>query len=485
MDKPKLLFHTVHYLMANILIVENNQEIIGSLSEILKAVGFQFQSCSSVNDALKSNLDQFDVIICNLRLPGSPGTNLIKHSSTPVLISSNFASLRSAIDTSMKGAMEYLSIPFESEEVLSNIESVMADSNNEKSKLTSQSNEEPVLGMVGSCPSMKELFRRIRKVALTNSSVLIHGESGTGKELVAKALHEASSRKDSNLISINCAAIPENLIESELFGHEKGSFTGATSARTGLVEAANNGTLFLDEIGELPLEAQARLLRVLQEHEIRKVGSVQSTKVDVRLIAATHRNLKQFVIEGRFREDLFYRINVMPLQIPPLRERHTDILELAYKKLKLISGRLGREAMYFSADSIQAITIYPWPGNVRELENAIERAVILTENSEIPIDLLGIDVELIQIDSLKTQQIQQRRNDAIQLIEKENGKTKEIDDDPAEGLSLEDYFQRFVLDHQESMNETQLAKKLGISRKCLWERRQRFSIPRQKKIPEH
>ena len=467
--------------MANILIVENDQEILRNLSEILKTARFQFQSCSSVGEAIESNLGQFDAVICNLRLPNSPGTNLIKHTSTPVLFSSNFASLRSAIDTSKNGAMDYLSIPYESEEVLTNLEAVMTNTDSEKSKQISKPNEEPVPGMVGSCPSMKELFRRIRKVALTNSSVLIQGESGTGKELVAKALHEASSRKDSDLISINCAAIPENLIESELFGHEKGSFTGATSARTGLVEAANNGTLFLDEIGELPLEAQARLLRVLQEHEIRKVGSVQSTKVDVRLIAATHRDLNQFVLEGRFREDLFYRINVMPLQIPPLRERDTDILELADKKLKLICGRLGREAMYFSTDSIQAITIYPWPGNIRELENAIERAVILTEGSEIPIDLLGIDVELIEIDSLKKQQIQQSRNNVIQLMENESTNTEEIDDDPAEDLSLEDYFQRFVLDHQDSMNETQLAKKLGISRKCLWERRQRFSIPRQKK----
>ncbi|MDG2089650.1 MAG: sigma-54 dependent transcriptional regulator [Gammaproteobacteria bacterium] len=467
--------------MANILIVENDQENLGNLSEILKSAGFQFQSCSSVGEALKSNLGQFDAVICNLRLPDSPGTNLIKHSSIPVLISSNLASLRSAIDTSKNGAMDYLSIPYENEEVLTNLEAVMSNTGSDKSKQTSKPNEEPVPGMVGSCPSMKELFRRIRKVALTNSSVLIQGESGTGKELVAKALHEASSRKDSNLISINCAAIPENLIESELFGHEKGSFTGATSARTGLVEAANNGTLFLDEIGELPLEAQARLLRVLQEHEIRKVGSVQSTKVDVRLIAATHRDLKQFVLEGRFREDLFYRINVMPLQIPPLRERDTDILELADKKLNLICSRLGREAMYFSTDSIQAITIYPWPGNVRELENAIERAVILTEGTQIPIDLLGIDVELVEIDSLKINQIQQNRNNVIQLMENESTNTEEKDGDPAEDLSLEDYFQRFVLDHQDSMNETQLAKKLGISRKCLWERRQRFSIPRQKK----
>jgi transcriptional regulator with PAS, ATPase and Fis domain len=268
---------------------------------------------------------------------------------------------------------------------------------------------------------------------------------------------------------VNCAAIPENLIESELFGHEKGAFTGATNTRTGLVEAANNGTLFLDEIGELPLEAQARLLRVLQEHEIRKVGSVQSQKVDVRLVAATHRDLKQFVREGRFREDLFYRINVMPLQIPPLRDRGNDILELADRILERTCERLGMEEMTFSADAIQAITTYPWPGNVRELENAIERAVILTEERELAISLLGLDVELVRID----------KKGAYNL--EPEPETVQIEDDPQEDLSLQEYFQRFVLEHQEQMNETELAKKLGISRKCLWERRQRFDIPRRKK----
>jgi DNA-binding NtrC family response regulator len=467
--------------MANILIVENDQETLGKLSEILDQAGFKSDSCSNLKEACELNLDGFDAIVCNLRLPASPGTEIIKHTSTPVLFTSNFASLHSAADSSKNGAMEYLSIPFQADEVISSLKNITSEPLDKKSKSVTKSNEDPVPGMVGSCPAMKELFRRIRKVALTNSSVLIQGESGTGKELVAKALHEASSRKNANLISINCAAIPENLIESELFGHEKGSFTGATSTRTGLVEAANNGTLFLDEIGELPLEAQARLLRVLQEHEIRKVGSVQSTKVDVRLIAATHRDLQQFVIEGLFREDLFYRINVMPLQIPPLRARGTDILELAEKKLKLICQRLGMEAMYFSADSIQAITVYPWPGNVRELENAIERAVILTESPEIPMDLLGIDVELTEFTALNIEQLHMKRNKTIHLVDNEAEATKDIDDDPPEDLSLEDYFQRFVLDHQDSMNETQLAKKLGISRKCLWERRQRFGIPRQKK----
>tara|TARA_R110000824_G_scaffold7892_2_gene35642 strand:- start:9782 stop:11194 length:1413 start_codon:yes stop_codon:yes gene_type:complete len=468
--------------MANILLVENDQATLSKLGELLDQAGHQSQACHSVDEALKQNPDDFDAIICNLRLPDQPGTVLIKHSTTPVLISTSYASMRSALDTTKTGSMSYLSIPFESEEVLSSLKAVISGCGRKKSKTKKNPDEEPVPGMVGSCATMKELFRRIRKVAQTNSSVLIQGESGTGKELVARALHEASSRKDSNLISINCAAIPENLIESELFGHEKGSFTGATSTRTGLVEAANNGTLFLDEIGELPLEAQARLLRVLQEHEIRKVGSVQSTKVDVRLIAATNRDLQQFVSEGRFREDLFYRINVMPLNIPPLRERNTDILELADKKLQLISNRLGTAGpMHFSADAIQAITMYPWPGNVRELENAIERAVILTEGNEIPMDLLDIDVELVKIDSLTKEQGRQNLNNGIQQNSDSADLTENIDNDPSEDLSLEDYFQRFVLEHQEHMNETLLAKKLGISRKCLWERRQRFGIPRQKK----
>ncbi len=464
--------------MAQILLVESNQSVLDKLSEILAQAGHQSQSCRSIEDALNLQLTDFDAIISNLRLPGKPGTELFKHTNKPLLISTSYASLRSTIDASQPGALIYLAIPFDTEEVMGALKTALA----EAQQNDSNPNEEPVHGMVGHCPAMKELFRRIRKVALTHSSVLIQGESGTGKELVAKALHEASSRNAANLISINCAAIPENLIESELFGHEKGAFTGATSTRTGLVEAANNGTLFLDEIGELPLEAQARLLRVLQEHEIRKVGSVQSTKVDVRLIAATHRDLQQFVNEGRFREDLFYRINVMPLQIPPLRERCTDILELAEKKLELICKRIGTGPMYYSADAIQAITMYHWPGNVRELENAIERAVILSETPEIPMDLLGIDVELVKFDSLNKELFRKSTNSLIQLRENnDDSSTENIDDDPAEDLSLEDYFQRFVLEHQDHMNETQLAKKLGISRKCLWERRQRFGIPRQKK----
>ena len=287
---------------------------------------------------------------------------------------------------------------------------------------------------------------------------------------MARALHNLSRRVKAPLISVNCAAIPETLIESELFGHEKGAFTGASASRTGLVEAADGGTLFLDEIGELPLEAQARLLRVLQEGEIRRVGSVQSQKVNVRLIAATHRDLKTLAKTGQFREDLYYRLNVISLRLPPLRERSNDVLEIARVFLARQSNRMGREAMHFSQEAELAIRHYSWPGNVRELENAIERAVILSEKNEIEPDLLGIDIELEDLDLSEH---------FLDPLETPLGSSN-VSHEPTEDLSLEDYFQHFVLEHQDHMTETELARKLGISRKCLWERRQRLGIPRRK-----
>ncbi len=270
------------------------------------------------------------------------------------------------------------------------------------------------------------------------------------------------------MISVNCAAIPESLIESELFGHEKGAFTGASASRAGLVEAADGGTLFLDEIGELPLEAQARLLRVLQEGEIRRVGSTQSQKVDVRLIAATHRDLKNLAKVGQFREDLYYRLHVIALKLPPLRERGDDVLEIAEAFLARQCARMGCEPMHFSREAELAVRRYAWPGNVRELENAIERASILSESLEISPELLGIDIELSGLD------------DDFDLPGSPLGSGSATSNEPTEDLSLEDYFQHFVLEHQDHMTETELARKLGVSRKCLWERRQRLGIPRRK-----
>ncbi len=456
--------------MSQILVVEDEVVIRNALQRLLERHGYSVSEAGSVKEALEDfEMDNFDVVISDLRLPGAPGTDLIKATKAPVLIMTSYSSIRSAIDSMKMGAVDYIAKPFDYNEIIETVARIIREYPRKKAVEASEPHDEaepPVVGMIGSCPQMMELFRRIRKVAQTNSTVLINGESGTGKELVARAIHQLSSRKDEEMISVNCAAIPENLIESELFGHEKGAFTGATATRTGLVEAANGSTLFLDEIGELPLEAQARLLRVLQENEIRKVGSVQSKKVDVRLVVATHRDLKQLVEDGNFREDLYYRINVMTLLIPPLRERGNDILELADAILQRTCKRLKTPLLRFSNSASRAIANYPWPGNVRELENAIERAVVLAEDEDIGEELLAIDAEA-----------QKYRG------ETEQAPISSATAEPVEELSLEDYFQRFVLEHQDYMNETQLAKKLGISRKCLWERRQRFGIPRKKKQP--
>ena len=453
--------------MNQVLVVEDEVVIRTALKRLLERHEYKVSEAGTVKESIDNfDMDDFDVIISDLRLPGAPGTDLIKATTTPVLIMTSYSSIRSAIDSMKLGAVDYIAKPFEHKELIESVAKIIRDHAKSPSSSvnTTEEAEAPIHGMIGSCPQMVELFRRIRKVALTNSTVLINGESGTGKELVARAIHDLSSRHGQEIISVNCAAIPENLIESELFGHEKGAFTGATATRTGLVEAANGSTLFLDEIGELPLEAQARLLRVLQENEIRKVGSVQSEKVDVRLVVATHRDLKQLVVDGHFREDLYYRINVMTLLIPPLRVRGDDILELAETILQRTCKRLKTKVLKLSDSAKQAIANYSWPGNVRELENAIERAVVLAEEAEISEELLAIDDVEKQLSSQQS----------------ESQDPKDVPE-PIEALSLEDYFQRFVLEHQDTMNETQLAKKLGISRKCLWERRQRFGIPRKKK----
>jgi len=449
-----------------VLVVEDEEVIRTSLRRLLERHDYEVSEAGTVKESMeKYDIDNFDVIISDLRLPGAPGTDLIKATKTPVLIMTSYSSIRSAIDSMKMGAVDYIAKPFEHNEIIETVAKIIRERGRDgKPASNDNEHEPPVHGMIGSCPQMMELFRRTRKVAQTNSTVLINGESGTGKELVARAIHNLSSRESQEMISVNCAAIPENLIESELFGHEKGAFTGATATRTGLVEAANSSTLFLDEIGELPLEAQARLLRVLQENEIRKVGSVQSRKVDVRLVAATHRDLKQLVIDGYFREDLYYRINVMTLIIPPLRDRGNDILELADTILQRTCTRLKTTMRSFSDGASRAIAKYTWPGNVRELENAIERAVVLAEGDKIGEELLAIEDEIAEAELDSKQQ-------ATPILA-----------EPIEELSLEDYFQRFVVEHQGSMNETQLAKKLGISRKCLWERRQRFGIPRKKKL---
>ncbi len=471
--------------MPHILIVEDETIIRSALRRLFERNQYQVSEAGSVQEAQERfSIASFDLIVSDLRLPGAPGTEMIKLAQgAPVLIMTSYASLRSAVDSMKMGAIDYIAKPFDHDEMLQTVARILRDRQDSKSAPAERSsasgsgrasndktaaNVDSEIGIIGSCAPMQDLYNKIRRVAPTDSTVLIQGESGTGKELVARALHNLSRRAKAPMISVNCAAIPESLIESELFGHEKGAFTGANAGRAGLVEAADGGSLFLDEIGELPLEAQARLLRVLQEGEIRRVGSVQSQKVDVRLIAATHRDLKTLAKIGQFREDLYYRLHVIALKLPSLRERGNDVGEIADVFLARQSAKMGRTDLRFSYEAEQAIRHYTWPGNVRELENAIERAVILCEGTEISVELLGIDIELDDLED----------DDFIGMLPQQSASS--TSNEPTEDLSLEDYFQHFVLEHQDHMTETELARKLGISRKCLWERRQRLGIPRRK-----
>lgn len=465
--------------MYRVLIVEDESVIRNALRRLLERNDYQVSEAGSVQQAESDhNFKEFDLIISDLRLPGAPGTDLIKKAGdVPVLIMTSYASLRSAVDSMRMGAVDYIAKPFDHSDMLNAVQRIIADhptaKNQQPSKTERAAGSPAVTGIIGNCSAMLTLFDHIERMAPTESTVLVQGETGTGKELVARNIHECSHRAQKILISVNCAAIPDTLIESELFGYEKGAFTGANASRMGLIEAADGGTLFLDEIGELPMEAQARLLRFIQEGEIRRIGSVQSRKVNVRLICATHRNLQQLSTEGQFRQDLYYRINVLQLSLPPLRERGKDILQLAEKMLTAQALKVNKPHMKLSPRAIQAITTYQWPGNVRELEHAIERAVILSNGDEIDSTCLGIDLELVNINRIRGESgsgvssaLSQRRSTSAT--------------EPQEDLSLEDYFQHFVLEHQDSMSETELAQKLGVSRKCLWERRQRFGIPRSK-----
>lgn len=462
--------------MPRILIVEDEDIIRSAVRKLLQHAGYEVADAGSVEEAERScDPEQFDLIISDLRLPGAPGTELINRApNTPVLIMTSYASLRSAVDSMKMGAVEYIAKPFDHDEMLAAVEKILArrrsaagPSTDTAGPARSPEDSDPASIMFGQCEPMQRVFTLIRKVAPTETTVLIQGESGTGKELAARALHLLSPRASKPLISVNCAAIPESLIESELFGHEKGAFTGAVSARTGLIEAADGGSLFLDEIGELPAEAQARLLRVLQENEIRKVGSTQSRTVNVRMIAATHRNLKAMTRTGEFREDLYYRLNVMQIRIPPLRERQSDILGLARRFLARQGEKMGKANLNLSPEAMRAMERHRWPGNVRELENAIERATILCDGDVITPGLLDLELE-------GDEHIPET------LVEGNNEQTRATDVDASNDLSLEDYFQHFVLENQDRMSETELAQKLGISRKSLWERRQRLGIPRKK-----
>jgi DNA-binding NtrC family response regulator len=447
--------------MIRILVIEDEGVIRTALCRLLDRSGYETAQAESVEQAREVlGREGTDLIIADVRLPGSPGTAIItEHPEIPVLVMTSYASVRSAVEAMKLGAVDYIAKPFDHEEMLLCVDRILKHGRLERQNRALKSDvarSYPIAGMIGRCESMRRVFAHIDKVAPADTTVLILGESGTGKELVARALHEKSPRRDAPMVTVNCAAIPSGLIENELFGHEKGSFTGAVGTHHGLVETADGGTLFLDEIGELSIEAQARLLRVMQDGEIRRVGAAHPRRVDIRLVAATHRDLPVLVREGRFREDLYFRLRVVELRLPPLRERGDDIHELAQTLLEKTCRRLNKPLLRLTPDAAQAVRAYPWPGNVRELENAVERAVILCEGPELGPQLLSLP----PLD--------------------ERAVAPAPTDEPHSELSLEAYFRHFVERHQGHLTETELAERLGISRKSLWERRQRLGIQRKK-----
>jgi len=444
--------------MSNILVVEDEPIIQESLLRLLQRQGHDATGVASVAEAEENSINTYDLIISDLRLPGEPGTELISRAApTPVLIMTSYSTVQSAVEAMKQGAVDYISKPFNHDEMIMTVKRILDKARVEQQNTILQNElakNYPIDGMVAHCDPMLEVVDRIRRVAATDTTVLIVGETGTGKELVARAIHSQSERRKQLLVTVNCAAFAETQVESELFGHERGAFSGALQTKKGLLEVANDATLFLDEIGELSLDAQARLLAVLQDNAIRRVGSNKVIKVNVRVLAATHKNLAQMVAEKTFREDLFYRLNVFEINLPPLRERGSDIKLLADTILTRMAQRTHRRSITFADEAYQQMLRYPWPGNVRELENVIERAVLLKPNGSIEAD----DLALSNTES----------GQRLPLYELENR------------LSLDDYFVSFVKKYQARYNETELARMLGISRKNLWERRQRLEIPSRK-----
>jgi two-component system response regulator AtoC len=385
-------------MSSRILIVDDEPSIRKVLSAQLKRLGHVVDSCKDGAVAIeKLRRSLVDLVITDLRMPNVDGMELLNHITVnypglPVVIITAHGTVDSAVEAIKEGAFDYVSKPFDQGELRDIVRKAIATGS------ANAHHQLPIVGskygMVGSSEPMQEIYRLIEKVAPSPTTVLITGESGTGKELVARALHEHSNRSDGPFIEINCGAIPENLFEAELFGHEKGAFTGAVNAKQGRFELANGGTLFLDEVGELPRAMQVKILRAVQERTIDRVGGVRTLPVDVRLIAATNVKLIDAVDKGTFREDLYYRLNVIPIEVPPLRDRADDISLLVAHFIEKFNRHLGKSVDGVSDAALAAICGAEWKGNIRELENLMERAVLLTDAKEIDIgDLFGLSSE--------------------------------------------------------------------------------------------
>jgi len=421
--------------------------------------------------------DLFDVVLTDLMMPGMSGEELLSalrqtYPGTQVVLLTAHGTIESAVKATKSGAFEYLTKPTDRDKLVMTVGKAAEFASLTQENILLRSRLEGKLqveGIVGQHPSIEELIRVVRKVAPSYSTVLIQGESGTGKEVIARAIHKLSPRAGRPFVAINCSAIPETLMENELFGHERGAFTGATERKIGLIESADKSTLFLDEIADLNIGLQAKILRVLQERELRRVGSNESIRVDVRLVAATNRDLAEEVAQGRFREDLYYRINVVTITLPPLRDRRSDIPLLAENALKNRFAHLSHGEMEISREAMEVLLDYPWPGNVRQLESAIERALLLCEGNRImPKDL--------------PQEVLARKT-PMRGTERPRAERFEI---PPEGLNFESLERDLILQAMERADWViaKAAKMLGMSYRTLQYRLDKFGIKRPDGRPQ-
>jgi Nif-specific regulatory protein len=378
--------------MGRILIADDHDSLRSGLAQALGEASHDVEEAPNGNAAIeKLHESYFDVVVSDLKMGGSSGLEVLKtaktlHPSTAVILMTAFGSVSTAVEAMKAGAFDYVQKPFEVEEMEVKIDKAL--------ELRRMQHQIDYLRhaqgdiydfdrIIGSSGALEKVLGIVRKVAKSNTTVLVRGETGTGKELIAGAIHHNSHRAARNFVKVNCAALQENLLESELFGHEKGAFTGADKQRIGRFEQADGGTLFLDEIGDMSANTQAKILRVLQEHEFERLGGTRTLKVDVRLIAATNRDLTKMVEAGVFREDLYYRLNVVTIEMPPLRERKEDVGALATFFIRRFAGELKKKIDGLEPDAVKLLTRYQWPGNIRELENAIERAMLLAEGANI------------------------------------------------------------------------------------------------------
>ncbi len=381
----------------HILVVDDDEGLLHLLKMRLSAMGFSVTSCTSGQEAVgEAKKTMFNLAITDLRLPGENGLDVTEellrnHPGLPVIILTAHGSIPNAVEAMQRGAFGYLTKPFDDKELKATIEKALSQQRMSQEIHRLKSLVKELYGLdhvVARSPAMQRLLQQIAQVADSDATILLFGETGTGKEVMARVIHTNSRRSKGLFVALNCAAIPEMLFESELFGHVKGAFTSAHGAKRGLFQIANGGTLFLDEIGEMPLSMQVKLLRAVQEREVREVGSETSVKVDVRIIAASNKDLGEAVKNGTFRNDLYYRISVVPLFVPPLRERRDDIPLLAQHFLTLSAKRANKEMKGFTPAALHRLLINTWPGNVRELENAVEKAVVMSRQDTLTPDLM-------------------------------------------------------------------------------------------------